>query len=37
MPRYNAVSATLHVVVGTFEGMWKIKGLWINDGNNHGV
>jgi hypothetical protein len=34
---YNALSATLHVGSSTFQGMWKIKGPWINDGNNQGV
>jgi hypothetical protein len=28
---------TLHVGGSTFQGMWKIKGPWINDGNNQGV
>jgi hypothetical protein len=30
-------SGTLHVGGSTFQGLWKIKGPWINDGNNHGV
>jgi hypothetical protein len=28
---------TLHVGGSTFQGTWKIKGPWINDGNNQGV
>jgi hypothetical protein len=39
---YSVVTApapigTLHVGGSTFQGQWKIKGPWINDGNNQGV
>jgi hypothetical protein len=32
-----APTGTLHVGGSTFQGQWKIKGPWINDGNNQGV
>jgi hypothetical protein len=33
----NDFQGWLHVGGSTFQGLWKIKGPWINDGNNHGV
>jgi hypothetical protein len=30
----DAPTGTLHVGGSTFQGQWKIKGPWINDGNN---